>query len=766
MQSELSSDSSSIFSFRKEPTSINEYDSDEDDNDETFLRWLSGNLEAWSEHTVDAVGVDRKRDVLKALSKPSTMKDTWKQLSTQLRDDKELLKIMRKEAAFDVRRKFSAPGSLSRTVREEIDVHRYIGSSLEKVLNRLEAKIKYKMDHYNDWRLQYDDAFAKMYYTGIWTHPNLSTTVTMLCYCCERILLADHCGEPVVILLTDLIVSAERCQVCSLLLRCSIDHISEDGNLRFLRNHAGIRADFYGPRLVRFSTDPNLSERQRSNVPIGRPLLPDADRTARFQLLRAWLQKCDQTHRCNERSGETVFPTRVLDVGGLQDRELEPGWIRLINAAERRTDTYIALSHCWGNLSNTQKSFCTSKDNMPRRRRGFHVSELPKTFQDAIKVSGDDYEDWNYESAQMKHVFSQAYCVIAATAAVDSLSGFLDTQEGRRTEYVCVQDRSERQFYISTDLDDFDNDVGKAKLNTRAWAMQELVLARRTIHFSANQIYWECGKGIHCENLTRLKSIPRNRYFMLDPEFPARLLGAFERDAMMNCIFYLIEEYSKRAITFPQDRLIAISGLEDRIAEALRCEHRFGVFDRYLHRNLLWMHTDNTKPSQHHASVPSWSWLSGSGAVIFDEEDESGTFELNTNIRFHPTRNQALLADLGVFVACTLQPRDERYEQEYQMMYIRDTAGSIKSWLSPDYIFWDADGAIKGWWEPDWKDSESFDNLHCVVVGQSSNRSNGKRYSLILAVVPTGKRDEYRRVGTGSVYEECIIRVQEGVVVV
>ncbi|KAH6625898.1 heterokaryon incompatibility protein-domain-containing protein [Boeremia exigua] len=640
------------------------------------------------------------------------------------------------------------------------------------------------MDHYNDWRLQYDDDFAKTYYSTIWTHPHLRTYATWCCYCCQRILLEEHYGEPAVIPLTDLIDSAQRCQICSLLLRSSIDHVSEDGNIRLLRNHAGIRADFYGPRLVRFSADPNLPERQRHRVPIGRPLLADHDRTARIQLLRAWLQQCDKTHRCNERSTDMVFPTRVLDVDGLQYATHEPGWIRLIDAAEKTTNTYFALSHCWGNVSNVQQSYSTTLDNLQQRKRGFHVSELPKTFQDAIKVvralghrylwidslciiqSGDSFEDWKYESTRMKHVFSQAYCVLAATAANNAHSGFLDRQEDRRTEYVCVKDRSERQFYISTDLDDFDNDVGRAKLNTRAWVMQELVLARRTVHFSANQMYWECGKGIHCENLTRLKSIPRNRHFMLDPEFPARLLGAFDRDAMLNCIFYLIEEYSKRDITFQRDRPIAISGLEERIAEALDCESRFCVFERYLHRNLLWMHTDNTKATQYHDSVPSWSWLAGSGPVVFDEEDESGTFELNTSISFHSQRQEALLADLGVFVDCILKPRDEKYEQEYQTLYIRDTAGSIKNWLSPDYIFWDSDGGIKGWWEPDWKDSESFDNLHCVIVSQSSNRSNGKRYSLILAVVPTGRDGEYRRVGTGSVYEECIIKVQEGILIV
>jgi hypothetical protein len=98
---------------------------------------------------------------------------------------------------------------------------------------------------------------------------------------------------------------------------------------------------------------------------------------------------------------------------------------------------------------------------------------------------------------------ASAYCTIAATSAIDSNAGFL--KRNVSSEYVYAQDASGRRFYVCTDIDDFDNDVEKAQLNTRAWVMQERVLSRRTIHFSANLIYFECGEGVYCENLTRLE---------------------------------------------------------------------------------------------------------------------------------------------------------------------------------------------------------------------------------------------------------------------
>jgi hypothetical protein len=196
--------------------------------------------------------------------------------------------------------------------------------------------------------------------------------------------------------------------------------------------------------------------------------------------------------------------------------------VRLVCASQTIKQEYIALSHCWGELSDAKKkTYCTTQNNINQRLRGFSVSELPKTFQHAVEITrelgvlylwidsvciiqyGDDGEDWKRESGLMENVFSAAYCTIAATAAIDSCAGFLERDIN--PEYVHVQDASGKQFYISTDVDDFDNDVGKAQLNKRAWVMQEGVLARRAIHFSANQVYWECGEGVYCENLTRLK---------------------------------------------------------------------------------------------------------------------------------------------------------------------------------------------------------------------------------------------------------------------
>jgi hypothetical protein len=220
---------------------------------------------------------------------------------------------------------------------------------------------------------------------------------------------------------------------------------------------------------------------------------------------------------------DMLLPTRLLYVGAVDDPSYDPDFLRLdLRSQIQAGRKYIALSHRWGELSDAEKEkFCTSKANIDHRLEGFSLCDLQRTFQDAVEATrqlripylwidslciiqyGDNGEDWHRESQQMETVFSGAYCTIAATSATDWNTGFLE--RAWTTESLYVKSAAGQQVYVSTDIDDFDHDVGGAELNRRAWVMQESVLARRTIHFTAKQIYFECGEGVFCENLVKLK---------------------------------------------------------------------------------------------------------------------------------------------------------------------------------------------------------------------------------------------------------------------
>ncbi|KAJ4196949.1 hypothetical protein NW767_009192 [Fusarium falciforme] len=102
----------------------------------------------------------------------------------------------------------------------------------------------------------------------------------------------------------------------------------------------------------------------------------------------------------------------------------------------------------------------------------------------------------------METTFSSAYCVIAASQAMGTSSGFLGERRARR--FIRFDEPGETPHYICEAIDDFQHDVIDGDLNKRGWVFQERALARRTIYFTKNQTYWECGHGVRCETLTRM----------------------------------------------------------------------------------------------------------------------------------------------------------------------------------------------------------------------------------------------------------------------
>jgi hypothetical protein len=219
------------------------------------------------------------------------------------------------------------------------------------------------------------------------------------------------------------------------------------------------------------------SDRSDHRIQISFPVLPAGADPLRFALLRAWLEWCDEHHRCKRPDHERKIPTRLLNVA-------DPENLRLISGEQIGVGNYVALSHCWGKLTDEEKQrYCTTKQNIDRRREGFKIDELPKTFQHAVEAARglsvqylwidslcivqEDEEDWKQESKRMEDVYASAYCTFAATSAVNSKSGFVERSVN--IEYVYVQDNPGQRFYVCPVTEDFDNDVEKAELNTRAW---------------------------------------------------------------------------------------------------------------------------------------------------------------------------------------------------------------------------------------------------------------------------------------------------------
>ncbi|OXV05317.1 hypothetical protein Egran_06915, partial [Elaphomyces granulatus] len=181
-----------------------------------------------------------------------------------------------------------------------------------------------------------------------------------------------------------------------------------------------------------------------------------------------------------------------------------------------------------------------------------------------------------------------------------------------------LQDLQGSTFYVCEAIDDFRSDVELGDLNKRGWVFQERALSRRTIYFTKTQVYWECGKGVQCETLTKMFNLKSS--FLADPNFPQ---SAFSYYKGMRIRFFqnIYEQYSRLDFTIVTDRSAALAGLEERLARTYETHGSFGILERFLHRSLMWQRAGDAPMTKVRYSkdrnVPSWSWMAVEGPIQY-----------------------------------------------------------------------------------------------------------------------------------------------------
>ncbi|KAF3043247.1 hypothetical protein E8E12_009875 [Didymella heteroderae] len=177
---------------------------------------------------------------------------------------------------------------------------------------------------------------------------------------------------------------------------------------------------------------------------------------------------------------------------------------------------YIALSYCWGD-ANTMT--CTTEEKFQQRLNMVFIESLPKTVREAVEVARAfkvDYlwvdaiyikqvaegknEDWERELPIMGRVYSRSLFTIAASGANSSATGLFHGSEAARWP---VQDYIWQDENRSGDLDSFTTfkatlpnwnlAVERSALSNRGWVMQERMLASRTLFWTEDGLFWECG---------------------------------------------------------------------------------------------------------------------------------------------------------------------------------------------------------------------------------------------------------------------------------
>ncbi|OAL44435.1 HET-domain-containing protein, partial [Pyrenochaeta sp. DS3sAY3a] len=309
-----------------------------------------------------------------------------------------------------------------------------------------------------------------------------------------------------------------------------------------------------------------------------------------------WISTCRETHQNCQASSlarlKAGLPTRLLDVS--QSSSADKMKARLCYTKEIPPDAeYLSLSHTWG----VEEFFTLKKKNEDELMRDIPITLLPQSFQDAIYVTGalkhrylwidslciiqDDPDDWRKECMRMADVYKNAVLNLSASWVSSNKNGFLVNQRSNNPVPVLVnKDCPEENLVISEDSPW--ESVWSGPLFTRAWVLQEQILAPRAVHFTENQIHWEC------EDLYANEVIPLGV-----PTVETR--GIHEDPASLYPIWMqIIEEFSSRRITVDSDRLPALDGLASEFAQGLEVAKStfiYGLWRNDLPRQLLWRQT-------------------------------------------------------------------------------------------------------------------------------------------------------------------------------
>jgi hypothetical protein len=338
-------------------------------------------------------------------------------------------------------------------------------------------------------------------------------------------------------------------------------------------------------------------------------------------IVTEWLRRCCESHPLCENNGRKQYiPTRLLDLRNNQPRICQTAGIS-------GNINYATLSHCWGKLP-----FLVLKtDNLAEFSQQIPSNALPKTFQHAIEITRylglqflwidslciiqDDSNDWRRESVLMTQIYGASRINLAASGATNGSEGcFFDRHPAWRCQIPTPMNGS--LFKASQQLwdcypDNFRKSLLDMPLSKRGWVLQERMLARRTLHFTRTEVFWEC------DSMFASETFPNGL-----PPKTSNDVSITKRPLSTNIWPEIVKRYSQCLLTFQKDKLVAVSGLAQLTQKETKAKYAAGLWMDHLEYQLCWRANpwvgDDVPeylfmnqwriPNSYRA--PSWSWAS------------------------------------------------------------------------------------------------------------------------------------------------------------
>jgi len=322
---------------------------------------------------------------------------------------------------------------------------------------------------------------------------------------------------------------------------------------------------------------------------------------AMFNLAKEWLHDCVSAHKsCEEvrltaiSSSQSSFPEYLVC--------LSEDSLRLCHTESLHTrPSYLTLSHRWGE----SQIFTLTSHNLSSLLSDIPIQALPKTFQDAIKVTRrmghsyiwidslciiqDSREHWEKESAIMGDIYRGSAFTIAALGATNGDSGCFKTRnplcfqpyifEAGPGKLGYLSSRRERK---STQFTGYGPTV--EPLHERAWVVQERVLSPRTLFYGSFDLYWECIEQDASATIGRGPSAIAGVKQALYQACNLTVSGAFDESYVAFWSWWraIVTNYNPCGLTYGTDKLVAIRGIINLVESKTGMHNVAGMWKEYI----------------------------------------------------------------------------------------------------------------------------------------------------------------------------------------
>ncbi|KAI0333429.1 HET-domain-containing protein, partial [Cubamyces sp. BRFM 1775] len=382
-----------------------------------------------------------------------------------------------------------------------------------------------------------------------------------------------------------------------------------------------------------------------------RPRLPDVGSKRTLALAKACLQQCIREHERCKVLYRLAFPelpafvpTRLIDCKC-------PQRPRVVLTKGVPPGAYIALSYVWG---EEQPHRATEANISSYMTDGIDPATLPQTIRDAIHITRelglnflwvdslciiqDSPEDKHRELVFMRNVYLYAHLTIDAASAWKASDGFLEDRPPLKPwvvlPFVCPRrfansptEIGNIQIYTRSSTGDsivgqdvLTNNYRRYYTRQRAWCLQETMLSTRSLVFTPWTVQ------LRCQTMTQNIGGADHDVLGDAPRLPDVVLHAdreIERYSdewidIRQRWHDVVEDYSRRKLSYASDKLVACAGLAEMFSRALDSEYAAGLWnDDFLLHDLLWNVQLHFHPHPKEYLAPSWSWASFEDATVY-----------------------------------------------------------------------------------------------------------------------------------------------------